>query len=161
MELTDHTRHEVLSQFRRLSRALIDASSIIYMHKAGFFRELSRAVNLYSPPEIVAETGLSGLNIRPIAWTSNSLSNDQKLIAIALKLKRPVISEDKSILLQMHRARLPYFNTLMMLDFLVFRRRIDLNSHAVYFERLKGFAWYSTDVWEFGKNIYNAIADLS
>jgi len=161
LELRDHTSHEVLSEFRRLSRAFIDASSIIYMHKAGFFRELARAVNLYSPPEIVAETGLSGLNIRPIAWTSNSLSNDQKLITIALKLRWPVISEDKNILMHMERANLPYFNALMMLHFLLLRRRIDLRSHAMYLERLKQFAWYSPHVWKFGKNVYNTISDLT
>jgi len=161
LELGDHTRHQVLSEFRTLSRVLIDASSIIYTHKAGFFTELAKVVNLYSPAEIVAETGYNDLYIRPVACTSKSLSNDQKLITTALKLRWPVISEDGNILLHMQRAKLPYFNTLMMLNFLLFRRRIDLKSHAIYFERLKQCAWYNPYVWKFGKNIYNAIADLS
>ena len=160
MEFRDHTRHQVLSQFRTLSRALIDASSIIYMHKAGFFTELANTVSLYSPREIVAETGYNDLYILPVACTSNSLSNDQKLITAALKLRWPVISEDGNILLRMQRAQLPYFNALMMLNLLLFRKRIDLRSHAMYFERLKQYAWYSPHVLEFGENIYNTIAGL-
>jgi hypothetical protein len=144
-----------------VSTALIDASSIIYMHKAGFLTELADTMNLYSLPEIVAEAGFTDLNIRLVTCTSSSSSHDQKLLTIALKLRWPVVSEDKSILLHMQRSKLPYFNSLMMLNFLLFRKRIDLKSHAVYFKRLKKFAWYSPQVWEFGKNIYNAIADLS
>jgi len=161
LELKDHTSHEVLSQFRALSRALIDASSIIYMHKAGFLTILADTVSLYSPPEIVAETGYNDLDIRPVACTSNSLSNDQKLITAALKLRWPVISEDRNVLLRTERANLPYFNSLMMLNFLLFKKRIDPKTHAIYFDWLKQYARYSPYVWEFGKDIYNTIADPS
>jgi hypothetical protein len=161
LEFRNYTRHQVLSEFRTLSRALIDASSIIYMHKAGFFTELADTVNLYSPPEIVAETGYNDLHISPVVCTPNSLSNDQNLITAALELRWPVISEDGDILLHMRRANLPYFNALMMLNFLLFRERIDLKSHAIYLERLKRVAWYSPYVWEFGKNVYNTISDLT
>ena len=161
MESWDHTKHQVLSQFQTLNRAIIDASSIIYMHKAGFFTELANTLRLYSPPEIIAETGFNDLNISSLAFTSNSLSNDQKLITAALKLRWPVISEDGNILLHMRRAELPYFNTLMMLNFLLYRKRIDPKSHAMYFERLKQYARYSPYVWECGKDIYNTIADPS
>jgi hypothetical protein len=161
LESRDHTGHQVLSQFRTLSRALIDASSIIYMHKTGFLTALADTVNLHSPPEIIAETGFNDLNIRTIACTSDSLSNDQKFITAALQLRWPVISEDKNILLHMRRANLPYFNSLMMLNFLFFREKIDLKTHAMYIEQLKRHAWYSPYVWEFGKNVYDTIADLS
>lgn len=159
--MRDHTSHEVLSRFRTLGRALIDASSIIYMHKVDFLAALADTLSLYSPREIVAETGFHDLNIRPVACTSKRLSNDQKLITAALKLRWPVISEDRKVLLRTERANLPYFNSLMMLNFLLYRKRINPKSHAMYFDRLKQYARYSPHVWEFGKNIYNAIADLS
>ncbi len=54
----------VLRQFRGLRKALVDTSSIIYMQKAGFFREVAHAVELYAPPEIVAETGFADLPVR-------------------------------------------------------------------------------------------------
>jgi hypothetical protein len=160
LKFKNNTRHHVLLQFQTLRKALIDASSIIYMQKAGFFTELANTVNLYSPAEIVAETGFNDLDLRPVACASKSLSNDQKLITAALQLRWPVISEDRNILMHMRRVKLPYFNSLMMLNFLLFKNRIDLKSHALYLERLKQYAWYSPSVWEFGKNIYNATADL-
>jgi hypothetical protein len=156
----NNTGHHVLSEFQTLRKAIIDASSIIYMQKAGFFTELANTVTLYSPAEIVAETGFNDLDLRPVACVSKSLSNDQKLITAALQLRWPVISEDKNILLHIRRAKLPYFNSLMMLNFLLFRRRIDLNSHGIYFERLKQCARYGPDVWEFGKNIYKTITNV-
>jgi hypothetical protein len=131
------------------------------MHKAGFLTELADTMNLYSPPEMAAEAGFNNLNMGSVTCTSSSSSHDQKFLTIALKLRWPVVSEDKSILLHMQRSTLPYFNSLMMLNFLLFRKRIDLKVHAVYFKRLKKFVWHSPQVWEFGKNIYNAIADLS
>lgn len=151
----------MLLQFQTLRKALIDASSIIYMQKAGFFTELANTVNLYSPAEIVAETGSNDLDLRPVACVSKSLPNDQKLITAALQLRWPVISEDRNILIHMRRAKLPYFNSLMMLNFLLFKNRIDLKSHVLYHERLKKYAWYNPYVWEYGKNICDAIADLS
>lgn len=160
MESKDRTGHRVLSEFRKLRRALIDASSIIYMHKAGFFTLLAEIVSLYSPPEIINEAAFHDLNIKPVACGSNSLANDQKLIRAALELRWPVISEDKDILLHVRRANLPYFNSLMMLNLLLFRRRIDLKTHAIYFQRLKQCARYSPYVWEYGKNIHNTIAHL-
>jgi hypothetical protein len=131
------------------------------MHKADFLTALADTVSLYSPRVIVAETGFHDLNLRQVACVSDSLSNDQKLITAALELRWPVISEDRNVLLRGERAKLPYFNSLMMLNFLVYRKRIDPKSHALYFDRLKQYARYSAYVWEYGKNIYNAIADLS
>jgi hypothetical protein len=48
-----------------------------------------------------------------------------------------------------------------MLNFLLFKKRIDPESHAMYPERLKQHARYSPHIWECGKKFYNAIADLS
>lgn len=148
---------EVLSQFRRFSKALIDASSIIYMQKAGFFMELASSLNLYSLQEILAETGFGDLKINRLACNSTSLPNDQKFIACALVHRFPVISEDKKILSHMKKEKIPYFNALMMLNFLLFRERISVKSYSMYFERLKHFAWYSSYVLEFSIDIYSAI----
>ena len=58
---------KVLDGFHALKEAAIDASSIIYMHKAGFLDTLGRAIDLHSPPEIIAEAGYRDLHIKPIA----------------------------------------------------------------------------------------------
>ena len=147
----------MLSQFQRLRKALVDASSIIYMHKAGFLRELETEVKLYSPQEVLDETGYDGLKVFPIPFIGHGKANDQKLILCALEQRLPVISEDKKILLHMKKEKIPYFNALMMLNYLVFKKRVDVESYGIYFKRLTSFAWYSPQVLEFEKNVYNTI----
>ncbi|MDY7032426.1 MAG: hypothetical protein SVY10_11050 [Thermodesulfobacteriota bacterium] len=148
---------DVLSQFKSLRKALVDASSIIYMHKAGFFSELVMEVKLYSPQEVLDETGYESLQVIPIPCIGHAESNDQKLILCALERRLPVISDDKKILLHMKKEKIPYFNALMMLNYLVFKKRVDAESYGIYFKRLTSFAWYSPQVLEFEKNIYNTI----
>jgi hypothetical protein len=46
---------QVILRFEKLRAALIDASSVIYARKAGFFELLSHAVQLYCTPEILLE----------------------------------------------------------------------------------------------------------
>lgn len=154
----DLDREGVLSRFQGLREALIDASSIIYIYKAGFFDELRGSLKLCSLREIIGETGFDGLKIGLIEAPS-SLSNDQKFIACALKKRIPVISEDRKILMRMERENIPYFNALMMLHFLLFKREIDLENHTVYFNRLKRTARYSPSVYKFGQEVYEAVVE--
>jgi hypothetical protein len=151
------TSRRLLSRFRKLSIGLIDASSIIYMHKAGYMAKLASAVDLYAPPEILAEVGHDDLRIKVIRCASCSQPQDQQLIACALEMRWPLISEDKAILMQLKREGIPYFNALMMLNFLLLTKWIDVKEHAAYFERLKHIAWYSPQVLEVGKSIYALI----
>jgi len=153
----DACPYRVFQPFLELNRALIDASTIIYMYRAGYFDKVARAVDLYSLPEILAETGHGDLHVKPIDWVATSGANDRKLVSCALGLRWPVISEDKKILLRLERVGIPYFNALMMLHFLLFRKSITLKDHSMHLRRLKQCAWYSRHVLEFGKNIYNAI----
>lgn len=51
----------------------------------------------------------------------------------------------------------PYYNALMMLNFLLFSQRIDDDSYRGYYSALENFARYSEAVWEFGEHIYTAI----
>ncbi|MDY6987518.1 MAG: hypothetical protein SWQ30_05615 [Thermodesulfobacteriota bacterium] len=156
---TSKDYNRVLSQFRSLSKALIDTSSIIYMHNAGFFEELARTVTLYAPQEIMDEAGFDGLPISVVPCHSGRRSNDHTLIACALARSMPVISEDKQVLLSLEREGISYFNSLMILHFLLFRKVIDAKTHAAYFHELTGFAWYNKQVLEFAKKIYCRIAN--
>ncbi|MDY6836551.1 MAG: hypothetical protein SWH78_01135 [Thermodesulfobacteriota bacterium] len=157
---TSKDHYRVLLQFRSLSKALIDASSIIYMHKAGFFEELTRTVTLYAPQEMLDEAGFEGLPISVVTCHADRMTNDHKLVACALERRLPVISEDKKVLLSMEREGIAYFNSLMMLHFLLFKRVIDAETHAAYFHKLTSSAWYSNQILEFGKTVYYSIADL-
>jgi len=150
--------HNTLRDLEYLKAALIDTSSVLYIQKAGYFDVLSRTIQLYSIPQVISEikTPVSGLTIIPHS-ESLSQSTDRVLIACALKNRLAMISEDKGILMAMQRAQAPYFNALMMLNFLLLLHRIDDDDYQGYYSALKHIARYSEAVWEFGKHIYTTI----
>ena len=150
---------KVFSQFGTLDTAVIDASSIIYMRKAGYLNKLAAEIRLCSPKPVISETGYDHLPIRPVASMEDAQSNDQLVVAYSQAYQLPVISEDKKILMQIKRARRPYFNSLMMLNFLLFHHKISVQDHRVYYRRLAGFAWYSPAVLAYSKTIFTAIRD--
>lgn len=127
------------------------------MNKAGYLDELASAVDLVSPPEILAETGFGRLKIEAASGGEDVGTNDHKLIQCALAHRLPVISEDRKILMTMDREGIPYFNALMMLNFLLFNKRIGKKDHSLYFDRLKKQARYSSQILEFGKKVYDTI----
>ena len=149
--------HEIIIRFDNLSKALIDASSIIYTDRAGFLDILASAIKLYSINEILAEAGNVSNQINPLTYRDTSSSNDRKFISCALELNLSVISEDKRILLAMKRATKPYYNSLMMLNFLLYRRRINSQQYAQHLKALRKFARYSDEIWKYGAKIRAAI----
>jgi hypothetical protein len=152
------TPEKTLRAFGRLKNALIDTSSIIYAQKAGFLSILSRTIQLYSIPEVISEAGkqVPGVELRQHTGSA-TLSTDQKLISCALENKLAMISEDRSILAAMQRAEAPYYNSLMMLNLLLFSHRVDDNSYRHYHSALKNIARYSEAVWQSGTDMYTAV----
>jgi hypothetical protein len=151
---------EIFSRFNQLNKALIDASSIIYTDRADFLEILATSIRLLSISEILSETGPVSESIKPLIYNATSSSNDQKLISCALDLGLPVISEDKKILMAMKRANRPFFNSLMMLNFLLYHRRIENQQYVEYRMALEKFARYSDEVWKYGAKIQAAINEL-
>jgi len=151
---------EIFGQFDQLDQALIDASSIIYTEKADFLEILASSVKLFSIAEILSETGPVPDSIKALAYTEACLSNDAKLVSCALHYDLPVISEDKKILAAMKRARRPFFNALMMLNFLLYHQKIQSPQYFQYHRALKKFARYSDDIWQYGAHIHAAIKEL-
>ena len=68
-----------------------------------------------------------------------------------------IISEDRSILMAMQRAQAFYYNALMMLNFLLYRQKIDDDGYGHYLNKLKKTARYSEAVWKFGRKIHAAV----
>lgn len=157
----ENSPQKVLRQFRALDQAVIDASSIIYMRKAGYLKTLAAELCLLSPEPVIDETGYADLPVRAVAGLADAKSNDQLLVAYSLTHRIPVISEDKKILMRIRRARQPYFNSLMMLNFLLFRKKISTGEHGLYFAQLIDFAWYGKSVLEFSQAIFRAIQTRS
>ena len=150
---------EIFSRFDHLNKALIDASSIIYTDRADFLEILASSIRLFSIKEILSEAGPVSESIKPLNYSETSSSNDQKLISCALDLSLPVISEDKKILMAMKRANRPFFNSLMMLNFLLYRRQIRNQQYIQYHQALKNFARYSDEIWKYGARIKTAIPE--
>ncbi|MBC8182481.1 hypothetical protein H8E88_15385 [candidate division KSB1 bacterium] len=146
----------VLNQFSKLTKALIDASSIIYSSKAGFLDILGETIRLYTIPEIFTETLQDQKNIQLIESHNHNDRTDDKLLAIAFDLDVSVISEDKKILIALEKENKPYFNSLMMLNFLFYKNKISATGFRQKRERLKDIAWYSQSVWDFGDSVFNS-----
>jgi hypothetical protein len=151
---------ELFQRLDNLDKALIDASSIIYLDRADFLAILASSIRLFSIQEILTEAGPVSEYIKPLAHNNTSASNDQKFVSCALDFDLPVISEDKKILMAMKRAQRPFFNTLMMLNFLLYRRRIENQQYIQYHRALKKFARYSDDIWQYGATVHTAIKEL-
>jgi len=153
----DKPPQEVLAQFKALKRAMIDASSIIYARKAGFISILQANLELITIPEIKAEAGDDAGDIETMHCKATSESVDEKLVHCALQNNLPVISEDKKILSKLKQTHLPYFNVLMMLNFLSYIEAIDGDQYSHYYTALQEFAWYSPKIWYYGSRVRSAI----
>jgi len=153
----DKPPQEVLVEFQRLRKAMIDASSIIYARKAGFISILQDNLELTTIPEVIAEAGEDADNIPPMHCTVITETVDEKFMQCALQNDLPVISEDKKILTLVKKTHLPYFNVLMMLNFLSYIEAIDQNQYSRFYASLQKIAWYSPRIWAYGDRIRRVI----
>jgi hypothetical protein len=153
----DKPPQEVIAQFQQLKKALIDASSIIYARKAGFIVILQANLRLITIPEIIAEAGDDAGGIETLNYMKTSESADDRLVNCALQNDLPVISEDKKILNLLKKTHLPYFNILMILNFLSYVDAIDRKQYSGYYRKLQKFAWYSPKIWAYGEMVQRTI----
>ncbi|OQX95181.1 hypothetical protein B6I21_06775 [candidate division KSB1 bacterium 4572_119] len=154
-------QYKILRKFDRLTKALIDSSSIIYMKKAGFLNLLSEHVSLFTIEEIAREVGEELSNINIIESDFNQNSNDNKLINCAITNRLCVISEDKKLLLKLEKEKLDYYNSLMILNLLLYRKKISLEQYYNYQTRLKVVSRYSDEVWRIGKFVFDFIIEFT
>lgn len=152
---------KIFKQFFELNKALIDASSIIYLDKAGFLQQLSETISLITIQEIISETALPDHQIHIISSPVLHLSNYQKLLSLALEQKLPIISEDRKILKALENANMPFFNSLMMLLFLFYKKDFTIAEFLYFKNHLKSVARYSEKIWQFGDAVFLSIKNLS
>ena len=156
--------------FGGLDRVCIDASSLIYLLRAGALGFLAQEATLHTTAEVADETGWPRLPVHIVdsaasmsdasaraastgdkgRFSSQSLrklsENDEGLLHVALELGMPLVSEDKRLLHAAAASGLTYYNALMMIVFLVTRGRFGLEEYPVYRSRLLEFAHYSESV---------------
>lgn len=146
-----------VDQFDKLTEAVIDASSCIYLEKAGCLPLLANTLHLTTLPAISEEIGfpLPGITITP--YRTQATTNDLALLDFAAAQNRPLISEDKKLLQRAAKKGLPYYNALMMLIFLYYKEKINSNEYRLFKTKLLQTARYSEKVITYGEKLFTGI----
>ena len=84
---------------------------------------------------------------------------DCHLVETAKYLQLPIISEDKKILMQAKRSGLPFFNTLMIMNFLMYKEAINKTEYQASLALLQDKAHYDAFIFEYGKMVYERITE--
>ncbi len=135
----------------------IDASSMIYLLKTGLLGSLGAEISLVTTKPVFNEVGWSKLPVKVIEIECEGMSNDQSLLFLAEKRWISILSEDLEILQSAKKKGLNYYNTLMMLNYLLLKGRILPDEYPVYLDRIKEISHYSSNVLVYGEKIYKAV----
>jgi hypothetical protein len=137
----------------------IDASSMIYLLKIGLLGSLAAEVRLLSTPQVIKETGWPHLPVQAVEVEDETISNDDSLVLLGERKNIPVLSEDYEILMNAKGLGLDYYNSLMMINYLLFKRRIVPEEYQEYLGRLRGCAHYSREILSQGRLVYHDILE--
>lgn len=158
MEIKKIDIKKIFKQFDRLDTSFIDASSMIYLKRINLLGCLSNNLKLFSINEILNETGFNNPAIEIYKHDINeNTSNDEKLVICSIREKLPIITEDKKVLNLAKKAKIEYYNSLMILNYLLYKDFINVLQYDLNYNHLIGYAWYSKKVIEYGKLIYKKI----
>ena len=142
-----------LAGFRSLDAVVVDASSFIYMKKCGFLEETAQTLVLHTTSEVIEETGFSDLPVELHEEPARAFTTDLRLIQLAQYLDLPIISEDKELLLNAGRRGMEYYNALMVLNFLLFKKAVDSERFNRLRSILLSVARYSKAVTAYGEAV--------
>ena len=146
-----------LGQFDNLDDAVIDTCSLIYMTRCGYMELLSSQIGLHTIPEVAVESGISSLTAGIDEVKLPGSSTDEKIVSLAKKRNIAVISDDRKVLLAAKKENLSYFNSLMMLLYLLNRGNIGVNDYFNYRKQLTGLAHYGVDILCFAAEMFKRI----
>jgi hypothetical protein len=141
----------VFERLTRLKAAIIDTSSIIYLQKAGFLQPVAGAIKLLTIPQVIEEIGHGGLPVEIISppETTGGEKTDRILFASAMILHKPMISEDRAILLKCRERGVEYYNAYNMLIMLRLRNLRAEADFDRYEENLLAVAHYGKFVIDY------------
>ena len=149
----------VLKQFDQLDQVLVDTSSLIYMHKINVFYHLKKALQVCTIKPVIEEFGspLPGVRLIQPKYRNIDLQTDEQLLMVSVQGQIPLISEDRMILMKLDEKNIPYFNTLMVLNYLRYKNEIVDSEYNGFLRELYKIARYSDTIYEFGKLVYEDI----
>ncbi|HEX2957108.1 MAG TPA: hypothetical protein VHO70_09755 [Chitinispirillaceae bacterium] len=147
--------------FEVLSSAVVDSSSIIYMQKIGILNLTADCIKLHMPEIVSEETGIEHQKIT-IHYQNRGIrlpSADKQVVQLAVDLEIPVISEDKKVLKWGSKEGLSYYNTLMLLNYLLYKKKVTVNQYNSFYRELLPIARYSAFVLSYGEIVKKKITD--
>ena len=149
---------EVIQQFKALDQAVIDACSMIYLNKLQLLPLLAKQIQLFTPQLIFEETGFGEQKGIIVKESPNFSLPDKQLMAMALQLNLPLISDDGQVLKVAQKMKLTYFNSLMMVIFLYFKKEINFSTLQQKKVQLLNLAYYAPWIARAGEQL---ITELS
>ena len=151
-----------LTRLDHLSQAMIDTSSLIYLQEIDLLSLTGQWIKLWTVPGVINEFGnevheyrVHLVDVENLA--GSSADTDQMLCLTADKLCLPIISEDRQILMRAGKLNLSYFNTLMVLNFLLYKNALNLLEYQTAMDKLRDTARYSDEIYEFGARVFAEI----
>ncbi len=93
----------------------------------------------------------------PYSHGQKRVSTDALVLEAARANRLPLLSEDRKILLKAELLGLPYYNALMMLEFLFYRRVLSNDSYGMNRNGLLGQARYSNAVLRYVEALHTFI----
>ncbi len=160
---------QTLEELRRLRFAVIDASTAIYSHNAGFLSAAAAALRLTTTGEVCEEVGRGsngfalpegiqvgsvdeGAQVPPVGSAA-----DRGVLAVAIKTRRALLSDDRKLLMAADRLRLPYYNALCIVELLLLRGALSETQHQTCWNHLMEHAHYSGPVLKAGRALHTAV----
>jgi len=150
MKMPEVLPSEFISGIKEVS---IDASSIIYFLKVGILGYAAAEIHLVSSRQIIEEVRWPHLPVQGFIVENYNLTNDETIVELALNRKIPVVSEDREVLKNAETKGLNYYNTLMILNYLLMKKRIGNSEYPEYLKRLIDVSHYSRDILDYGARI--------
>lgn len=153
--LDEREIEDVLGRLERLKNAVIDSSSIIYLNKSHFLEDVAGEIRLITIPQVIDETEITGLPVKVVEplRAGNQTETDRLLVATAAGLKKPMLSEDRAILLTCQREGIEYYNAYNMLVMLWMRGVIGKDEFHLREERLLEVSHYGRFVIDYIRSL--------
>lgn len=145
---------QILDELKKIQGGVADTSTLIYLDRINLLPQVSEFFQLQIPPDVVQEFG------RPpagciVCGELCAEGADQAVLQLATKLRLPVLSEDRQLLMSSRGLGLKYYNTLMILLALLFQKKINPAEYERAYSSLRETARYSPAVWQVGEQVFS------
>jgi len=156
MKIPDQLPELFLSGLTEIS---VDASSLIYMLKIGVLGYAAAEIQFLANPSIIEEVGWPHLPVRSCGQKQERVENDDTVIDLAASKKIPLLSEDLGILKKAKERGIPFFNTLMILNYLLLKGRVSREDYDLFLDRLKDISHYSSEIFLYGEAVRRLVEE--